>query len=110
MALTYMSEVEKAANNQYRHQWTCAAGQSGKQCDEFPFFSTAEGWPVANPPDLLPIDALDNRLQGYGGLQPFYRKCQQLKVGAVGVDRPRFLVVPLPPGLTWYPYCGSVSN
>lgn len=97
MQLSYVKSAEKAGVT--RPIWgsypACAGqtgGTTGKQCDEYPFFSTEEGYPTATP-DLRPIDATQNMSQG-GSLTAFYNGCPTLQIAARGTAQRRYLVVP----------------
>jgi hypothetical protein len=76
---------------------------SGKQCDEYPFWASEQGGPLARPtPHLRYIDASDNQLQGtrystfigYCGL-----RTGTPQEGANATGGTAFLVVPLPSAL-----------
>jgi hypothetical protein len=76
------------------------AGDAGQQCDEFPFWASEQGGPLAPiTPSLKYIDGDDNVLQGsrYGA---FVTSCG-LRTGtpqesANAVGGTAFLVVPIP--------------
>jgi len=81
-----------------------------EQCDEYPFFSTEQGGPLATPtPHVKVIDRMQNERQG-GMYGQFATNVCRLRTGtpqagANSVGGDLFLGVPLPPGLgvpTWY--------
>jgi hypothetical protein len=99
--LHHVSNQEKNSAGFYRPTWVCDKG-AGQQCDEYPFFATAEGYPA--PPNVVAIDASDNLSQGqkYG---VFVRYCPRIRDAPLGSEDRRFLVVPLPflPTVTYCP-------
>ena len=115
--LTYVSRTDRAASGLSpewaRNQPECA-GQtvrgSGKECDEYPFYASAQSGPGAN---LKPLDALQNRRAGSRS-SVFIRACKLTSGGpgdqasqiAIGSS---FLVIPMTfqdaPSTLWA--CGS---
>jgi hypothetical protein len=87
----------------------CPDIQAGQECDEYPFFATEQGGPLARPlPDLKAIDATQNRSQG-GMYNAFRQACGlktgTLRVGGNSVGGTPFLGTPVPPAVglpTWY--------
>jgi len=74
MLLTYASNVEKGTKPNVRDLPGCAGVLlAGHDCDEYPYWATEEN-NALNPPDVLPMNAYQNRLQGsrYG---TFVLKC-----------------------------------
>jgi hypothetical protein len=88
---------------------SCPDQQPGQHCDEYPFFATEQGGPLARPlPHLKPIDATQNTSQG-GMYRQFRSACDLTtgtpQVGANSIGGTRFLGIPVPPSLgvrTWY--------
>jgi hypothetical protein len=87
----------------------CSDRESDEDCDEYPFFSSEQGGPLAVPePHLEAIDSGDNRAQG-GQYSGFRRLCG-LRTGTPqpnsnSVGGSPFLAIPIPPSLnidTWY--------
>ena len=83
----------------YRTISPCIQGTydgSTHQCDEFPFMSTLQGGPDplgGRQPDLKPISAADNMLQGSLLYHRFYAKCGF----TVRTDNPEFLNLSVSP-------------
>jgi hypothetical protein len=82
-----------------------SGGDTGNDCDEFPFFSTEQGGRegilrTGRKPDLEPIPSEPNRVQGREALAAFYGLCAM----RTGVPQPGqnslggdpYLVVPMP--------------
>lgn len=86
-------------------------GQDGQpqQCDEYPFYSSRQGGPLADgslrPHQLQLVNAAQNRKEG-GLLKGFYNVCGMTTVPAVPVKR-QYLVVPMPNGGPSTAWCGS---
>jgi hypothetical protein len=107
MQLTYVNTSEKTSRE--RGDWgevTPCKGLTGfgtdKQCDEYPFFSTEEGYPGAMP-DLRPISSRENSSQG-GSLSQFYRGCSSLRSSERGSPGRKYLVIPwVLPTMSWCP-------
>lgn len=73
----------------YRNRRACkgkSGGNTGKDCDEYPFRSTREGGPGAS---LMPIGLSDNRHAG-ARLAALYSRC------SVHHEGRSMLVIPLP--------------
>lgn len=73
------------------------------QCDEFPFFSSEQGGPLATPtPHVQYIERIDNTRQG-GFYSAFIRACELRtgtpQEGANSTGGTAFLVIPLMPAL-----------
>lgn len=80
---------------------------TGEDCDEYPFFSTEQGGPLASQrapfttPDLAPVDSGDNQAQGRL-LRRFYHNIRCPLATGVAVSGENalggtpFLVVPIP--------------
>jgi hypothetical protein len=105
MKLTYVKGAEKVGS---RGNWSatppCDTMAAGYQCDEYPYFSTEEGFP-AQVPDLRPIPGVtDNQVQG-GYLSNFYRNCPVLQTSAQSTLGRQFLVVPMPVPIPTVTYC-----
>jgi hypothetical protein len=83
----------------YQNLPVCKNKPSGTACDEYPFASTEQGGPFANPPvSLLPLPAGESTTQG-GKLIGFYSSCGV----AQGAG---FYVVPVPvEGVPTFGYC-----
>lgn len=83
----------------YQNLPVCKNKPSGTACDEYPFASTEQGGPFANPPvSLLPLPAGESTTQG-GKLIGFYNSCGV----AQGAG---FYVVPVPvEGVPTFGYC-----
>jgi len=81
------------------------AGVTATQdCDEYPFDSTEEGYPMINSPDLRAVNLSQNRVPG-NKLRTFYKCPGILNAPRYGVKR-KFLVVPTHfPTTTWL--CGA---
>jgi hypothetical protein len=103
-SLNYVNAANQiGSTGWYRNDPDCAGsgGDSGKDCDEFPYYSTVQGGRTAQPkPSLRPIASDDNQSQGTN-LGGFYRKCGMVS-GVQSADGnsiqggDRFLVVPIP--------------
>lgn len=97
MLLTYVKTsgvgAEKTTS---RGNWSsyaeCASLAPDQDCDEYPFFSTEEGYPTAIP-DLLPVNSAQNQAQGTP-LRLFYRACGLATFPRYSDER-KFLVVPV---------------
>jgi hypothetical protein len=92
-------DFEEFRSDIARPKWSsfpqCATMLSGEQCDEFPFFSTEEGYPTAIL-NLLPIPGnTDNAVQG-GYLSNFYSRCPVLQNSDRNAPGRQYLVIPLP--------------
>jgi hypothetical protein len=106
MQLTYVKGGEKGKQ---RPNWAkspeCGGKVekgSGKECDEFPFFSTEEGYPDHRP-DLRVISDRENKSQG-GSLSRFFQGCTSLQSAERGSAGRYFLVVPwVLPTMSWCP-------
>jgi hypothetical protein len=106
--LNYEYGTSKPGSEWYKlAQWSdlyasagCAAKAGDEDCDEYPFFASEQGGPLAQPtPHLAPIDADDNRTQG--GFYNGFRASCGLTTGTLqpeGNSRggSAFLAVPLP--------------
>ena len=116
LVLHYASETEKAGRvpPEKRKSWAgtppCPASYDYKvsQCDEYPYFATDEGYPVANPPSLAFIPAGDNGSQGGSYSQFVTTQCPDIKASAQKTKGRKFLVIPIHTLLlpTVY-YCGT---
>ena len=84
MKLTYVKGSEKSLRHpSWAAEPECQGQAAGMQCDEYPCFSSEEGWP-ADRPDLKSIPGqYDNARQG-GYLVAFYTGCQKLSRSARG--------------------------
>jgi hypothetical protein len=76
------------------------SGDAGQQCDEFPYWATEQGGPLAPiTPSLKYIDGIDNTTQG-GKYGNFVTACALRtgtpQTGANAVGGTAFLVVPVP--------------
>lgn len=102
--LNYEAGGTKANRDWYKTQPDCEVDHDpSQQCDEFPFFATEQGGPLAVPtPSLRYINGTDNVTQGgqYGG---FVTSCglttgtPQESGNAIGGSP--FIMIPLPPSL-----------
>ncbi|WP_345189409.1 NucA/NucB deoxyribonuclease domain-containing protein [Leifsonia shinshuensis] len=93
--LTYANGTEKpdSGRRSWANQGACAGQDtSTEQCDEYPFYSTEEGYPAMNPPDLRLAPKGDNVRQG-SKLAQFY-KCDNFKSSPRNDVKRKFLVVP----------------
>jgi hypothetical protein len=91
--LNYEDPETKTNRAWYNAFSVCDEEPRVRNCDEFPFFSTAQGGGNARPrPSLKLINATQNKRQG-GKLSGFYKVCGV----NVGVGKP-FLNIPMPPG------------
>lgn len=103
--LNYEATGTKANRSWYETQSPCVDGppESGEQCDEFPFFASEQGGPLATPlPHLQWIDGIDNRRQGgyYGNfIQSCGLRTGTPQTGANATGGTAFLVIPLMPAL-----------
>lgn len=93
-ALSRDDTTNKQGEGWYSGVYPCSSPTpAGKQCDEYPFFSSQQGGPnVPHLPDIKYISGRDNSVQG-GKLRGFYSTCQVAKPGGP------FLVVPIPKDL-----------
>ncbi len=110
--LTYASTAEKAAEGKTRKStWygspECPSPVAGFQCDEYPYFTTDQGYPDTLSPSLKSIPKLDNETQG-GLLSAFYR-CPTFSEAVPHSGGRDFLVIPLPAPLPTLGYCGATS-
>jgi hypothetical protein len=88
---------------------SCPDKLPGQECDEYPFFATEQGGPLARPvPHRKAIDADDNGLQGVR-YSSFRSTCSLQtgtpQVGGNSVGGTPFLGIPIPPSTgipTWY--------
>jgi hypothetical protein len=87
----------------YRNDPICQAKQDGQDCDEYPFFSSAQSGPAsfAGPPgaSLRALSSSDNRSQG-SRYYWFAKRCALASGGAdkdtAAEDGSPFLVIPIP--------------
>jgi hypothetical protein len=100
--LNYSSKKEKEAEDGVDRDWCLGKpgcegeAPSEKSCDEYPFFATAQGGPLADPaPSLEWINASDNSRQG-GKYGNFITACKMAERGSTDYA---FLAIPLPPSL-----------
>jgi hypothetical protein len=106
LRLTYSSSAEKLAAGKPRNpSWYgssgCPAPVTGMQCDEYPYYTTNEGYPDGSP-SLKLIPAGDNASQG-GSYGNFAKQCFASIPQTDQIGR-QFLVIPLPsviPTTTW---------
>jgi hypothetical protein len=119
LKLTYVSNAEKSAAGITRRIWkgygNCQFQTSDQQCDEYPYFSTAQGYPTTTPTALIgplslaAIASADNQKQGTN-LKNFYNNfCPQIAASTNGSSGRNFLVIPLPRPLPSAYYCGITS-
>ncbi|NND75470.1 MAG: VWD domain-containing protein [Ilumatobacter sp.] len=95
--LTYRPREADRNGWYYKIGTVCgSSAPTGKQCDEYPFFSTNKGYgpTVVDTPSVKLVGASSNVSHGstYGA---FLRLCPTVK-GLNGGDREPFLVIPLP--------------
>ncbi len=103
MRLHYFAPSEKLAEGKPRaSSWPNCTGTASMQCDEFPYYSTDEGWPDGIP-DVKQIPQSDNASQA-GKLTSFYHGCARFAGTQVHTEQRAFLVVPIPALPTWM-YC-----
>ena len=102
MKLTFVRGDEKiGTRGPSRTADICLSKPAGYHCDEFPYWTTAEGWPTAYPSLRVIPGSDDNSVQG-GYYRAFaYTKCPKIASSAPGSDDRKFLVVPLPFLPTW---------
>lgn len=100
--LTWIPASSRFTRDWYRSIAPCQSGTYGapdKQCDEYPFISTQEGGPGANPPatsaSLKPIPARDNMQEGYY-LARFYSEAGCGLSDETRNPSHKFVVVPTP--------------
>jgi len=91
--LTYASLSNQASAGWYNSPaytecWGLTGGNTGNDCDEYPYRSTHEGGPGAS---LRPVPSSDNQGEG-NGISSFYPTC-----GITNNDGKEFAVVPM----TW---------
>jgi hypothetical protein len=107
--LHYAKTAEKSDDPTYHRSWAnqyqCVGQSGGQRCDEYPFYSTDEGYPVANPPFLKLVPAEQNAKQGTT-LLAFYRTCPTLQNSDRGSPNRAFLVAPVI-GVNTFGVCGS---
>jgi len=103
--LNYMASAEQAGSpGWYGSADQCKPAEPGKQCDEYPFYSSEQGGPNAAPPvDLMKIAEADNM---YGGnrYSVFLSACKMKSLAqkqAAGdmtaTHGDAFLTIPIPP-------------
>jgi len=103
--LNYMARAEQdGSGGWYRSAPECDPPEVGKQCDEFPFYSSEQGGPNATPPvDLMKIAGADNETGGsryWSFLSACNMKSLAQKQAAGDASSTRgdaFLTIPIPP-------------
>ena len=107
--LSYVTNAEKGAGPA-KPSWdeipACEDKTALQQCDEFPFYSTEQGFPAFTP-SYLPIRAADNTRQG-GLLAGFYNRCPSFDT-ARGSDGRNLIFIPLRAELQMptFSWCGG---